>query len=568
MSPLPQQQPFTCTFCWHVVPHKGGGPSVLGPSARLACDACARAIVDLAICWVCGELVFHAEEEMFNGDEEEEGRQGAGRGMGRQILDIPMCVDCVVECEEDDDGDGLLKKALDRIDGTDGGLSRRRWMALKNSFAPPVTTTTTTRLSQLGGDSSMDMPASPDGIPPLVTFPITNTSNVRPPSPSPSPSPASRDGIETPTLAKLHYRRAQNPRFAELECTVPLDSAIYVSIRDPLNAPAFKPCPAKPVPEWMRLLPGRDCPGEARPRSVLDAHFPPASAFARTEAREKPEKGEIRGRTRPETEVLCPRFTTSVRPFVVSPPSEISAPLRQRGLPRQQRTSSASLGERFRGSVGSSGSRSRSASPVADFRFPSPPVLYKRPSVVADEPLRRPSSRLMGLREDVEDEYADGHGTASASAGAGARDQDANAKLRIHTTASGKMSEGKGKSVAWDKTVAGGESTSESRSRSGSESSCESYERKPRERGDVGLRRDTTPPGRRASPLAAVWQRVVKAKTKTPPAQSNEFIDLYAAGKTGETARLESLAVPGRRRGREIGKGGRVCSKCGNWSDG
>ncbi|KAI5924903.1 hypothetical protein F4810DRAFT_661920 [Camillea tinctor] len=39
---------FTCTFCWHV---SSGPPRVLGRrSARLACDRCYTALLDLAVC--------------------------------------------------------------------------------------------------------------------------------------------------------------------------------------------------------------------------------------------------------------------------------------------------------------------------------------------------------------------------------------------------------------------------------------------------------------------------------------------------------------------------------------
>ncbi len=60
-------------------------------------------------------------------------------------------------------------------------------------------------------------------------------------------------------------------------CPVPLESAIYVSISDPLGEPAFKPSPTKPIPKWMQLLPSHwpdRIPWDERPTSVLDDHFP------------------------------------------------------------------------------------------------------------------------------------------------------------------------------------------------------------------------------------------------------------------------------------------------------
>ena len=50
---------FTCTFC-HCLTL--GRPEVLGRSARLACYPCSSALLDLSICWVCGEMIVRGEE--------------------------------------------------------------------------------------------------------------------------------------------------------------------------------------------------------------------------------------------------------------------------------------------------------------------------------------------------------------------------------------------------------------------------------------------------------------------------------------------------------------------------
>ncbi|KAI0110350.1 hypothetical protein GGR51DRAFT_547617 [Nemania sp. FL0031] len=498
MSPVPPQ-PFTCTFCWHMVPH--------------------------------GRPVKELFDESEDGDGDYTGRLGTSTG--KQILDIPMCVHCAVACENDNK-DTLLEKALGRIDVADGGLSRQRWMASmkkKNALLTPLT-----KLNQLGGDSSMDMPEPSD--PPLAVTTKNNDEDD------------TGDGDEE-TIAKLHYRRSKDPRFAELECLVPLDSSVYVSILDPLNAPAFRPCPAKPLPEWMHLLPGQNCRDDARPRSILDVHFPPAAAFVTREMSPPLSRvDEVQGReertgTETELELVGPRFPSTTKSLITSPPPSLSPPQHQhRGL--QRRTSSESLHSQFLGSAESTGSPHRSLSP-ADSRFlasASPPP-YKRPSAVANEPLRRPSSRLTGLYGVTDEGHKDV--TTSVDIRAGTANAATNNRGGIKTSINTKPTleeKGKGKSVAWDKTVSGGES----------ETSCESYERMPMERGDGGLlpkdERPQTPPQRRPSPLAAVWQRIVK--TKTPPAQSKEFLDLYAADQPGET-RLASLAMPGRRRGKEVG---------------
>ncbi|KAJ3469321.1 hypothetical protein MRS44_003386 [Fusarium solani] len=52
---------FTCTFCFHL---SNGPPHVIGRSARLACSPCHAALLNLAICWVCGELIFRGDERV------------------------------------------------------------------------------------------------------------------------------------------------------------------------------------------------------------------------------------------------------------------------------------------------------------------------------------------------------------------------------------------------------------------------------------------------------------------------------------------------------------------------
>ncbi|KAI0024613.1 hypothetical protein F4780DRAFT_724357 [Xylariomycetidae sp. FL0641] len=156
---------FTCTFCWHL---SRGPPRVLGrATARLACDACFRGLLDLAVCWACGELVVRGADcvslgwcfwhracygclfcgdrrvvtaptvaGLFRGGDggEEEEQGGREEGMrcdlatkrGREISQVPMCAHCAVGCEADDQSK-LAQKALRRVEREDGGLSRIRW---------------------------------------------------------------------------------------------------------------------------------------------------------------------------------------------------------------------------------------------------------------------------------------------------------------------------------------------------------------------------------------------------------------------------------------------------------
>ncbi|GKT53361.1 mediator of RNA polymerase II transcription [Colletotrichum tofieldiae] len=51
--------PFTCTFCYQP---SDDPPHVVGHEARLTCSPCHAALIDLAICWVCGEIVYRGDE--------------------------------------------------------------------------------------------------------------------------------------------------------------------------------------------------------------------------------------------------------------------------------------------------------------------------------------------------------------------------------------------------------------------------------------------------------------------------------------------------------------------------
>ena len=185
--PSPSRIAVTCTFCHRV---SDGPAQVVGRAARLACAACYAALLDLAICWVCGEVVYRGDEcvslgwcfwhracygcllcgsravcqgvrvaELFrDGDDDTDGGgdgdqdcdkivhgdgmtdgDGAaevpadgrpGCSLGREITTPPLCAGCLVETEMDElDRGAVVHKALQRMDRRDGGLARRRWEA-------------------------------------------------------------------------------------------------------------------------------------------------------------------------------------------------------------------------------------------------------------------------------------------------------------------------------------------------------------------------------------------------------------------------------------------------------
>ncbi|KAI1754144.1 hypothetical protein F4782DRAFT_493399 [Xylaria castorea] len=119
------------------------------------------------------------------------------------MIEIPLCVYCAIACQDNDDI--TLERTFQRI-----GLASRQ---LEWEAAAAMNQT------QFGGDSSMDIPPS-SPIPPLGEDGGEAKSMGRMNSLLPGE-----------TIARLHIRRSrQNPRFAELEGVVPMDSAVRISI--------------------------------------------------------------------------------------------------------------------------------------------------------------------------------------------------------------------------------------------------------------------------------------------------------------------------------------------------
>ncbi|KAI0390179.1 hypothetical protein F5Y17DRAFT_82279 [Xylariaceae sp. FL0594] len=330
------------------------------------------------------------------------------RGLnGRELVDIPMCANCFVDHKKED-GDGLQEKALERVDKGDGGLSRNRWNVTGHISRTPARKGHHHHVG--GGDGAEDPPSA---------------------LPRHSPSAAAPGD----TIAKVHYRRSLDPRYAELDCLVPLESAIYVSLLDPLNTPSFRPSPTKPIPAWMQLLPqekerNRSPVLDAWPHSVLGAHFQLPSRFEIRPSLEKRDdkqsiqdcesddgqnndggKGEFaevemdmlcpRGRSRSKSRSksaypLPPSATGTPTPALVSPESRSHSQHQPASAPRTAVPDRHHV-ERPAQSAEEilHGRRSRSNSP--DPEFPpgtGSPVPYKQPAIIVDEPLKYPSSRL------------------------------------------------------------------------------------------------------------------------------------------------------------------------------
>ncbi|KAI0128729.1 hypothetical protein BJ170DRAFT_721465 [Xylariales sp. AK1849] len=321
-------QDFTCTFCWHL---SRGPPHVLGSSNRLTCGPCYNALIDLAICWVCGEVVYRGNdrritqgtkvEELFDDDEESdtEGDE-EGQEKAKETTDIPLCANCVVDTELDSPGQGtVVQKALKRIDMADGGMSRKRWEQREGIINAQGTIQRT--------------PAKISKVPDKPRSRIRDLS-----------SRFATDGV---------HENADDGHGNHL---IPLESAVYVSILDPIGLPAFKPTLTKPIPRWMQQLPSQRHPQkqvQPRPRSVLDDHF---SDVTSASAEDIHHRGH---------NTVCPTDPVQATVSLFTPPQQ-------------------------------SGHRDSQYSEYDDLPDMTFTMSYGRNiSFVTNEPLKRPSSRVM-----------------------------------------------------------------------------------------------------------------------------------------------------------------------------
>ncbi|RGP67775.1 hypothetical protein FLONG3_8394 [Fusarium longipes] len=198
---------FTCTFCFHI---SWGPPQIIGRSARLACIACHAALLKLAICWVCGELVFRDDEAIYQGvpiqelfrDDELEDSERGGCG-GKEVSEVPLCAAYVVEVEVDGvkEESMIINRALRRVEKVDGGLTRKRWETNNNERNSESASARQPPIYRIG-----------DGLTGNEGTGGNSYSNFRDTS----------------------------------------KSVIWVDIFDPINGPSFQPSPLKPIPLFMQ----------------------------------------------------------------------------------------------------------------------------------------------------------------------------------------------------------------------------------------------------------------------------------------------------------------------------
>ncbi|TPX13800.1 uncharacterized protein E0L32_005744 [Thyridium curvatum] len=295
----PPRVPFVCTFCHRVSADR---PHALGRSARLACGPCRDAVLDLAICWVCGEVVYRGSEcvslgwcfwhaacygclfcgakrvvrgasvgEVYRRRRPRSGVQGdedegaGGGGKRREVGEVPLCGYCAAGVEEQGlDGDGVVRKGLERVDAADGGLSRMRWEVLEKEKG---------RGKKDEREKKNESEKKTETRMPVGKARSKEVGNGRQRTGRVIEERLRRFQADGASSGVPAVRARDQPG-----CPVPLASTIYVSLHDPLGQPAFKPGLAKPVPRWMQYLPSnrglRTIGGQPASPSVLDRHFP------------------------------------------------------------------------------------------------------------------------------------------------------------------------------------------------------------------------------------------------------------------------------------------------------
>lgn len=148
----------------------------------------------------------------------------------------------------------LVPMALGRIDRFDGGLSRRRWEAGMGRLPQRQTEL---RADHTRGVRTGDKSAE-DGM------------GVLGGQSQGEPIAQDQRGETSTTHTRPLDRAGPDRRHAS--------SPVYVSMRDPVGGPSFRPSKTKPIPRWMRHLPSQkesadDC--TSRPASNLDDYFSP-----------------------------------------------------------------------------------------------------------------------------------------------------------------------------------------------------------------------------------------------------------------------------------------------------
>ncbi|KAE9379242.1 hypothetical protein N431DRAFT_364272, partial [Stipitochalara longipes BDJ] len=293
--PSPSQAAFICTICWQHQP-PGAKPKLLGTSARIVCHACWRAVLDLSICWVCGECIVRGDEVVSLGwcfwhrgcfgclicrtrmsvsrleagglpnHPAEWGRWGCSgdnesgkrRDVGIELDTIPLCNVCTVETAAESQNQ-VLERGLECVSIFDGGLSRDRWVMLTELAEEREGEITLTRglytrsSRRLRGATGIeqDLKRYINGSSGRYTNDLLNSGD---PS-SLLENAADMGKISDGTIDEKQWHSDRIVTSSDHSQETEEQSDVYVSVLDPVGEPAFKPSKFKPLPSWMNLLP-------------------------------------------------------------------------------------------------------------------------------------------------------------------------------------------------------------------------------------------------------------------------------------------------------------------------
>ncbi|PQE33120.1 hypothetical protein CJF32_00007716 [Rutstroemia sp. NJR-2017a WRK4] len=308
---------FICTICWQPQ-HPPALPKLLGSSSRIVCVACWRAVLDLSICWVCGECIVRGDEVVSLGwcfwhrgcfgcllcgvglGNVDMWAVGGGReedGRGTELDKIPLCEWCEVETRDKGYGEKkVLERGLANVSRYDGGLTRCRLQRLdedrvgcerrgkrKGKRKDVV-------VGGLDGEEmpDRDSPSSSDRSRRLTAI---NEKNIRklikesstPQEEFPLLNDAADMGLSEDSNADEDEHSHSDREAADFgqEEAEASNLDVYVSIFDP-TGPAFVPSKTKPLPKWMALLPNnvhreRD---QQRKASIAESRGTYPTAFA------------------------------------------------------------------------------------------------------------------------------------------------------------------------------------------------------------------------------------------------------------------------------------------------
>ncbi|KAK7753496.1 hypothetical protein SLS62_004571 [Diatrype stigma] len=270
-------------------------------------------------------------EDSFTGGVKR-GRQGrerlglVGGGRRKEILDVPLCATCVAELEDEMGGplddEAVVQRALDRIDRSDAGLSRERWERM-NPIKDPITGSAAISSSSHHHPHSLHYSTQAYHSP--ARFQSDGAQSGSSSSVDGNPNPEDVRGIHDDNGSSdgrdKNEDAAAPPPSNSDPPPPPPPTTIYVSMRDPVNGPAFKPSSAKPIPRWMQLLWNRPPPPESPRQQQQQQQQPDFSKSPQHEPQLQP-KPSPRSRQQPlllnPALFPVPERTSSKSPAVVT----------------------------------------------------------------------------------------------------------------------------------------------------------------------------------------------------------------------------------------------------------